>query len=233
MAARKIITQTTGDLTGDGIPEIIRLTGFQEPGSIAWQGIRLQIQDGASCLETRIALPEDAGYDPRLFVGSLTEAGSQDVLVSIASGGSGGLGYYAIYTFTDGAYKLIFDTESYNAAFPYIVTYLDHYVVRAESLMNRTVYLIDLADRDPAYLSQIYQSDGTLKAPVSGGVNPLSVLLPADFDGDGVYELLAYQRITGLYNADGLGDFINTLSWDGRVFGLFNQTVGIFGTEAK
>ena len=81
--------------------------------------------------------------------------------------------------------------------------------------------------------AQVVFGDGTLKAPVSGGVNPLSVLLPADFDGDGVYELLAYQRITGLYNADGLGDFINTLSWDGRVFGLFNQTVGIFGTEAK
>ena len=62
-------------------------------------------------------------------------------------------------------------------------------------------------------------------------VNPLSALLSVDPDGDGIYDLLGFQRITGLYNADGLGDFMNQLSWRPGAFALVNQWVGIFGTR--
>ena len=47
--------------------------------------------------------------------------------------------------------------------------------------------------------------------------------------GDGVLELMAWQRISGLYHADALGDFISTLAWDGRRFALSGQPVGILG----
>jgi len=36
-------------------------------------------------------------------------------------------------------------------------------------------------------------------------------LYPVDFDGNQVYELLAYQKIAGRYNADALGYVLNTL----------------------
>ena len=46
---------------------------------------------------------------------------------------------------------------------------------------------------------------------------------------DGLLELVAWQRISGLYHADALGDFIGTLAWNGRAFALTTQTVGILG----
>lgn len=232
MRNRKIITQQRADLNGGGIPESIRLTGIQEADSAAWQEIRLEIQDGATCQKTVLTPQEDVGYDPRLWIGRLTEANNPQMLLSIQSGGSGGIGYYTIYGWADGQYLPLFTSDAYNAEFSYTVNYLDGYTVEAVSLENRMKYLIDLSGRDEAYLSQIYRPDGALIKPITGGVNPLSVLYPVDFDGDGQYELLAYQRITGLYNADGLGDFINLLGWDGGRFALISQSVGIFGTDA-
>lgn len=232
MRDRKLITQQRADLNGDGIPECVRVTGVQAPDSVAWQDIKLEIQDGATCQKTVLTPMEDAGYDPRLWIGHLAEAGSAQVLLSIQSGGSGGIGYYTIYGWTGRQYQPLFTSDAYNTEFSYAVNYLDNYTVEAVSLQNRIRYLIDLSGRDKAYLSQIYRPDGSLIQPVAGGVNPLSVLYPVDFDGDGQYELLAYQRITGLYNADGLGDFINLLGWSGRRFALLGQSVGIFGTNA-
>ena len=52
-----------------------------------------------------------------------------------------------------------------------------------------------------------------------------------DFDSNNVYELLAYQKIAGRYNADSLGYILNTLKWQGNRFVLDNQNVAIFGTE--
>lgn len=231
MRNQAIITQRRADLNGDGIPESIRLTGIQEAGSVAWQEIRLEIQDGATCQKTVLIPQQDAGYDPRLWIGRLTGDSNPQVLLSIQSGGSGGIGYDTIYGWKEGNYLPLFTSDAYNAEFSYAVAYLDGYTVEAVSLENHMKYFIDLSGRDKAYLSQIYRPDGSLIKPTAGGVDPLSVLYPVDFDGDGQYELLAYQRITGLYHADGLGDFINLLGWDGRRFGLVSQSVGIFGTD--
>lgn len=229
MRMAKIIAAAYGDLTGDGVQDTAYLTGTRRTGSAAWQDIRLEIVDGASGKLTRLALAPDTGYEPRLFIGSMTARGRGDVLVSVDSGGSGGIASYAIFAYMDGAYRRVFDTEAYNAASDYSVTFQDQYVVRAQS--PGTVYLIDISGRDEAYLSEIYDENGALRQPQAGWVDPVSLLIPADIDGDGVLELMAWQRISGLYHADALGDFINTLAWDGQRFALSGQTVGILGTS--
>ena len=52
-----------------------------------------------------------------------------------------------------------------------------------------------------------------------------------DFDSNKVYELLAYQRIAGRYNADSLGYVQNILAWKNNMFVLDNQYVAIFGSR--
>jgi hypothetical protein len=52
-----------------------------------------------------------------------------------------------------------------------------------------------------------------------------------DFDSNGVYELLAYEKIAGRYNADALGYVLNTLKWRNNMFVLDNQNVAIWGTH--
>jgi len=231
MRMAKIIATAYGDLTGDGVRETVYLTGTRRTGSAAWQDIQLEILDGASGRITRRSLAQDAGYEPRLFLGPLTDRGRSDVMVSVDSGGSGGIASYTIFAYMDGAYRRVFDTEAYNAASDYTVTYQDQYVVRA--LSRDMAYLIDISDRDAAYLSEIYDENGVLRQPREGWVDPVSLLVPADIDGDGVLELMAWQRISGLYHADALGDFISTLAWDGRRFALSGQTVGIVGTSRE
>jgi len=81
------------------------------------------------------------------------------------------------------------------------------------------------------YLNEIYDENGMLKEPIEGWVDPLSGLYPIDFDTNGVYELMAFQQISGRFHADSLGYVQTTLRWDRNQFSLMNQYVAIFGAD--
>ena len=139
------------------------------------------------------------------------------------------MGLYSVVAYQNGAYQTVFDSEQYAKRMRYRVQYLDQYVVRAESENTGMAYFIDLAGKDGDYLAQLYDENGVLRQPQTGFVDPVSLLYPADVNRDGLLELVAWQRISGLYHADALGDFIGTLAWNGRAFALTTQTVGILG----
>lgn len=228
----RIVDYARGDVNGDRIPDNVYLTGTKTPDSPFIQNITLIIQDGMSGRVKRIPLSENAGYNPTLFLGDFTGDGVDDILVSINSGGSGGIMYHYIYSFADNVAKLLFDFNVYNEEYKYDVTYKDNYKVEVISRDNNEKYIIDISTRGEEYLNEIYDENGKLKQPISGFVNPLSGLYPVDFDSNGVYELLAYQKIAGRYNADSLGYVLNTLKWKNNRFVLDNQSVAIFGSQA-
>jgi len=87
----RVVSFARGDVTGDRIPDTIYLTGIKTPQSPFIQNITLLIQDGRTGRLTGIQLPENAGYDPSLFLGDFTGNGVADILISIATGGSGGI----------------------------------------------------------------------------------------------------------------------------------------------
>lgn len=149
-------------------------------------------------------------------------------MISIDSGGSGAIMYHYIYSFISNIPRLLFDFNSYNQEYSYDVTYMDNYKVQVLSRRNDKKYIIDISGRGSEYLNEIYYKDGRLKNPINGFVNPLSGLYPVDFNYDNVYELLAYQKIAGRYNADSLGYFMNTLVWKDNRFILDNQYIAIF-----
>ncbi|UOQ92068.1 hypothetical protein MUO14_16415 [Halobacillus shinanisalinarum] len=158
-----------------------------------------------------------------------------DILISINSGGSGGFGYYYVYSFLNNQAKELFDYKKFDDSFVYDVIYRDHYKV---DVVNRTLnltYTIDIQNKGRDYLSEIYQPDGTLKEPIEGWVSGLNVLYPIDFQGDGVYELFVFQEIAGRYHADGLGVVQTPLSWDGSKFSVMNdiQYVAVLGTDIQ
>jgi hypothetical protein len=225
-----IVYSSRGDVNGDGIPDNTYLTGIKTPDSPFIQNITLVIKDGRTGKFTSIRLSENAGYNPRLFLGDFTGDGIDDMLVSIDSGGSGAIMYHYIYSFIDDVPEELFDFNLYNEKYRYNVTYMDDYKVEVISRKNNQKYIIDISNRDNEYLNEIYDMNGKLKKPVSGFVNPLSGLYPVDFNADNVYELLAYQKIAGRYNADSLGYILNTLKWKDNRFILDNQGVEIFGS---
>lgn len=223
-----IVSFARGDVNGDIVPDNVYLTGVRTPDSPFTQNITLVIQDGRTGKFTSVPLSENAGYKPRLFLGEFTGDGTADILISIDSGGSGAIMYHYIYSFVENVPQLLFDFSFYNQEYKYEVTYLDNYRVEVVSNKNGKKYIIDISNRSEEYLREIYDENGKLKKPINGFVNPLSGLYPVDFDSDNVYELLAYQKIAGRYNADSLGYVLNTLKWNGSMFILDNQYVAIF-----
>jgi hypothetical protein len=218
-----------GDVTGDKIPDNVYLTGTKTPDSPFIQNITLVVQDGRTGAYKSVDLSENAGYNPTLFLGDFTGNGVDDILIRIDSGGSGAFTYDYIYSFVNNNPQMIFDFNVYNEQFQYEVNFQNNYKVKVVSKINNLTYLIDISLRDPEYLSEIYDANGKLKNPIEGFVNPVSGLYPVDFDSNGVYELTAYQKIAGRYNADALGYVVNTLAWKENRFNLQNQNVVISG----
>lgn len=231
MIKSTIVSYASGDVDGDGIPDNVYLTGIKTPNSPFIQNITLEIQNGMTGEFTNIALSDNAGYNPTLFLGDFTGNRVDDILIGIDSGGSGGIMYYYIYSFINNKAQLLFDFNVYNELYKYDVSYKDNYKVEVISKTNNQKYLIDISNRGPDYLSEIYYENGKLKSQINGFVNPISGLYPVDFDSNKVYELLAYQKIAGRYNADSLGYVLNTLKWEKNIFDLDNQYVAIFGSQ--
>ena len=92
-------------MTYDGIPDTVSLIGVQFGDSNAWQQMSLVIQNGATGRITAIALPDDAAYAPSISLVSLTGKDKRDILLSLPTGGSGGIIDYIIYTYDDGTFR--------------------------------------------------------------------------------------------------------------------------------
>jgi hypothetical protein len=226
-----IVAAKTGDVNGDGIVDSVYLTGTKTSDSPFIQSITLVIQDGRTGRIQSVPLQDNAGYNPALFLGDFTGNRTDDILISIFSGGSGGYTYYYIYSYLNNMPWLLFDFNVFNEFYKYDVNYKDNYRVE---VINRTLnigYVIDITYKGEQYLSEIYDDNGKLKEPINGFVIGLSGLYPVDFDSNGVYELLGYQSIAGRYNADRLGYLLTSLSWNGQAFEPFDQNVAVPGYE--
>jgi len=227
----QIIQTKFGDINGDGMFETIFLMGTKTPDSPLWKNITLVIFYGQTRQFEQLALKENVGYNPTIFLGDFTGNHIEDILVISDTGGSGGIINGEIFSSINGTVRSIFDTESFNNKQTYSVNYLNNYKASVRSSNPKKQYIIDLQYKDPEYLAEIYNKDGTLKQPIEGWVDPISGLYPVDYDRDGTYELLAYQEIAGRYHADGLGYVENILKWDGQEFVVDRQTVAIYGGD--
>ncbi|MFD2442586.1 VCBS repeat-containing protein [Bacillus sp. CGMCC 1.16607] len=228
---QSIVSFVRGDVTGDRVPDNVYLTGVKTPSSPFTQNIILHVQDGRTGVVKSVLFRDNAGYNPTIFLGDFTGDGVDDILISIDTGGSGGIMYHYIYSFLDNTAQLIFNFNVYNEQYQYEVTYLDNFKVEVVSNINNKKYIIDISTKGAQYLNEIYDENGKLKNPINGFVNPLSGLYPVDFDSNKVYELLGYQKIAGRYNADSLGYVLNTLRWLDNRFVLQNQNIAILGYE--
>lgn len=164
----RIVAYARGDVNGDRIPDGVYLTGVKTADSPFIQNITLVIQDGRTGRFTSIALVENTGYNPTLFLGDFTGNAVDDILISIATGGSGGIMYYYIYSFINNIPGLLFDVDVYNDEYKYSVIYKDNYKVQVISEKNNKKYIIDISNRGSDYINEIYDENGRLKSPISG-----------------------------------------------------------------
>ena len=228
---KDVINFVQADVTGDGVPNNIYLVGNRPKPEIPgyFEDIGLRVVSNGRLYE--IDFPYSNGYGPILFVGDLTHDGIADVLVNIFASGDGGFLTSYAYTFTNDEPKLLGDSKTFNDRQRGTVMYQDDYKVRIETLNPPRVYTIDISDRGPEYLNQIYNSDGTLIRPLEGTLLGLISLHPVDFDVNGEYNLSAVQRVIGLDNLDTLGLLETYFMWrpGGDRFQPFAQYFSLLG----
>ena len=225
------VAERTADVNGDGVEDVVTILGTPVSETVYWENLHMTVKDGATGETTDVALAENAGYAPQLWIGALTGEEKNDIFVSTASGGSGGYSYYSVFTFKDGAYAPIFDTESFNAENAYTVVYQDNELVAVTNVATGVRYLVSLSGREADYLSGLYNEDGTLKTATEGEVYPLGNLYPVDIDADGVYELVAVQDVCGLYHVDVLGNVLTVLEWNGEAYAAAMTALAVAGAQ--
>lgn len=225
------VTSKQGDIDGDGIKDNVFLTANKTPDSPFWRNVTLVIQKGRTDQYEHVPMKNNGGYNPTLFLGDFTGNKGDDILVVIDRGGSGGSIYAYVFSYLNGQLMTIFNSDAFNETYKYAVNYEDQYKAKVNSYYLKERYILDLTYKGEEYLSEIYNKVGVLKAPIDGWVNPLSGLYPVDYNRDGIYELEAYQKIAGRYNADSLGFVQTVFKWNGLEFAPDRQNVAIFGGE--
>jgi len=221
MNSRYLLTIQEGDVSGDGVPDKVYLYGSKagDSESSFVDNISIVIEDGHSGKTNTITPEFNAGYNPRLFLGDFTADNVDDIKLSIDSGGSGGYGYFYIYTYINNIPKEIFNFDQYNALYQYKVDYIDLYRVEIYNINHDKLFVLDVSYKGDEYVSQYYDEFGMLIMPIQGDVLPVSAIMPfVQNEEVNAYELLVYQRIIGPINSDTLGYIENVLSWDGKEF---------------
>ncbi|QGQ99674.1 VCBS repeat-containing protein [Paenibacillus psychroresistens] len=216
-----LLDMKQADVNGDGIIDHVYLYGNKADDSSGGftDHITLIIQNGHSHTQTTVNLPNNAGYNGRLFLGDFNKDKIADILVTIDSGGSGGYISAYVYSFKNNVLRRLFDVDSYNSYFQFDVHFEDYYRVSIRSPQLDVLFILDISNKGHDYLAQYYNENGTLKTPTTGGVLALGALYPIATDLKTMnYDLLALQRIIGTVNADTLGYVENLLTWDNTHF---------------
>ena len=221
-----------GDVTGNKLLDKVYITAINPRDETEFaDDIKLIIQDGDTAAKTEIKIPANSGYRPNLELRDLTGNGVEDILVSIFGTGSGEDVYFYAYSFENQEVKTLFDYDDFNTKNKFDVDYMDGYKVKVISKLANKEYIIDISNKCPSYLNQLYNSNGTLKASLKGEVSVLNAAYPIDISNNNTYVLMCYNRVIGINLLDVLGQIQTYLKWDGLRFIPISQYLLNSGEE--
>jgi hypothetical protein len=192
-----VLTEEKEDISGDGKDDTISLKGIPyEEGAAFLKEIELQIT-GSNGKTYTVEL--DPGYEPAVTFVDLDHDGVEDLLISIPSGGSGGITNYSLYTFKD------FQLREIPAPDPLTITsqFLDYYQASITIENTSQSFDFDLKNRKKDYERLGIYHKGKLNEPRELMVDPYSTLKPIIVKNNS-YGLKAIQQVSGAYHADGI-----------------------------
>lgn len=208
------IARMTVDFTGDGVSDVVVLNGTPVHSSLYFEDLTLNVTNGKTHQTMELPLKTE-GYEPRISFGDLTGNGVKDVLVSSATGGSGGTYNYAIATLKNNHMELMPVPQDI------VVTgqFIDGYKAEIK-VGNEEKFTLNLRDRKKIYDENKVYGEGKLLREVDIMVDGYSDLKMVDFDGRGVCVLQGIQRVSGFAHYDAILDVVSTWKWDGTHWDL-------------
>jgi hypothetical protein len=203
-----VLQKATADVTGDGIKDNIILAGRKfDTSSPYMKNIFLLVNS------TLIEFPKetDGGYDPKFLLKDFTGDKIPEIYVSTATGGSGGIMYYHIYSLKGGNSKLLFSPVK-NSPLTIEGAFQPNYKVKFTVKQTNKAYSFDFTERKSTYDDpniKLYKN-GKLLKHVDLSIDDYGLVTPVDVDKDGIYELKGIQRIWGVAHVDTLAEVTST-----------------------
>ncbi|UFJ39886.1 hypothetical protein LOK74_17795 [Brevibacillus humidisoli] len=207
----KIVQVKRADVTGDRTEDTVLLVGQTLPDNPSFYSqLNVVVRDGKtgkySALPQRQIKNYLSGYQPSLFLGDFTGDKASDVMVTVATGGSGGTSNHLIASWRNNNPVVIFG-EQQNQGLRIKGKYLDGFKAELHSEVLNKTFIVDVSGYKQQYIEAgIYDRNGKYiyESPRNGQQSeydifsdPFYSLVPVDTDNDGVYELQGKQNIWG------------------------------------
>jgi hypothetical protein len=213
-ANQEVLVRKFADVTGGGVQDEVYLVGIPSSEGGFIRDITLMIRNGRTGRVTQVAMEQNAGYSPTIFLCDFTGDGILDIKVTIQSGGSGGFNFVYIFSFANSQLRLLFDQDSYMAGKQFRANYADGYVVVVVDETLQLTFRIDVST-DPA-AQDLYDQSGRLIQPTEANVGPMIDAIPIVLDEEsGTCDLQVLTRVFGQFAADTLGYIQDYLEWNG------------------
>jgi hypothetical protein len=215
-----ILSMRNADMNNDGATDTVVLYGAkQNEEDIFMDTMNTAVIDGKTNAVKKSTLNEFSGYDPKISIYDFTGDGKPDVLLSAASGGSGGYFSNALIDFSrDVATNLM--QEDAASGLKMSGKYVDDFKVKMNIPELGKAFTVDVTVNKQDYIDdKFYDKNGkyTGGSDVTVEAYPFAALTPIDFDGDGTYELSGTQRLLGRNNAERISNVTSILNYaDGK-----------------
>lgn len=212
------IYQEHVDVTGDGKEDVIKIIGVPfEKGSLFLKEISMHVKtsEGES-FQTEL----EGGYEPTLAFKDFNHDGVQDVLVTVETGGSGGLSNYYLYSIKDAKQVELGPPEPLTI----ISQFEEGYKATIRIEETGKSYSLDLLDRKTKYNRLGLYNNGKLNEPMELMVFPYSTLKPVIIRENQI-GFKGVQRISGVANADTIGFVESSWIYENGEWRLIDTTV--------
>lgn len=211
----KTFASKSADVNGDGKKDNIIMDGVLLFGDSSMYATNINLHIYTQGKEnSEVVMPINninEGYNPQLFIGDFNKDKVNDMFISVGNGGSMGASTYSLISFKDNEAKFLFNSEEFSQGLKLKVTYKDNF--KAEVVVDKTKkkFTFDLKAKKNEYIkNKVFTKNGKLLEKAAGMYTAITKLEFKDIDKDGSNEMIAYQRLSGVNNADTIGYMVST-----------------------
>lgn len=226
-----VLARHTADVNGDGKKESVILLGERlNEDSLYMDNIYLLVEQ-SNGKEYVVCLSKEGGaYLPSIKLCDFTGDKVPEVMVSLPTGGSGGIINYYIYSLKDNKPVMIFDSDKTSVKIEgvFAENYKGKIHVKDDKGMYDITALIDLKEKKDVYEELGIYKDGKIVKDMYHELMPNSLysfIKSIDIYGYGVMGLEAYQSVKGSCNADFVANIVTIWKWENGEWDLVRVAV--------